>query len=136
MTFVKGKSGNPAGRPIGARQKLEEPFLNALRKEWEASGETALAIMAKTTPGEFVRVMASLMPKELGVTVQQQTPFGMDAEGWEIGRRLVQLCRDNAPPGASVDEIALAIEHGLRAHFAKDLPQVVVIPADTSSVET
>ncbi|WP_213291110.1 hypothetical protein [Bradyrhizobium sp. sGM-13] len=37
--------------------------------------------------GGFVRVMASLMPKELGVTMQQQAPFGMEAESWEIGRR-------------------------------------------------
>jgi uncharacterized protein DUF5681 len=75
--FVKGQSGNPAGRPIGARQKLEEPFINALRKQWDESGETALAVMATTARGESVRVMASLMPKELGVTVQQQTPFRM-----------------------------------------------------------
>jgi hypothetical protein len=81
--------------------------------------------MITEEPGGFVRVMASLMPKELGVTVQQQAPFGMDAESWEIGRRLVQLVRDYAPAGASVDEIATAIEHGLRSHFAAPVSDVV-----------
>ena len=126
-----GQSGNPAGRPVGARQKLEEPFIEAMRKAWETRGEAALTLMLAQDPGGFVRVMASLMPKDVAVSVQQQAPFGMDAEGWEIGRRLVQLVRDNAPEGASVDEIATAIEHGLRSHFALQIEQT-----DTNSARS
>ncbi len=37
-----GQSGNPAGRPVGSRNRLSEKFIADLAEHWQANGEAAL----------------------------------------------------------------------------------------------
>ena len=67
--WKKGHSGNPAGRQPGSRNKLHEDFFESLCKAWEKYGDAALMAAAMTTPTDFVRIVASLMPKDVDVTV-------------------------------------------------------------------
>jgi hypothetical protein len=55
------------GRVKGSRNKISEAFLHDLAVEWEASGPDALKIMAKEEPGNFVKVVAALLPKEFTI---------------------------------------------------------------------
>jgi hypothetical protein len=66
--FKPGQSGNPKGRPQGSRNKLSEEFLADLHAAWQLFGRPALMTTALTEPSVFVRVVASLMPKELEAT--------------------------------------------------------------------
>jgi hypothetical protein len=59
-----GQSGNPAGRPRGARNKLSDDFLRDAYAEWQSSGPTALKAMAANDPSKFCQMVASLLPKE------------------------------------------------------------------------
>jgi hypothetical protein len=53
-----------SGRPQGTRNKLQGDFLRDLSEAWARDGADALKIMIKEEPSNFVRVVASLMPKE------------------------------------------------------------------------
>ncbi|TBY60154.1 hypothetical protein E0H46_31790 [Rhizobium leguminosarum bv. viciae] len=67
--WLPGQSGNPNGRPKGARNKLGELFLEDLLTAWEASGPAAIQTVIEKRPQEFLKVVASLMPKDLNVNV-------------------------------------------------------------------
>lgn len=64
VPFKPGQSGNPAGRPKGSRNKLTEDFLSDVLEAWQTSGKTALVGMIADKPGDFVKMVAGLVPKE------------------------------------------------------------------------
>jgi hypothetical protein len=63
--FKPGESGNPNGRPKGSKHKLAESFLADCLNEWEAHGKAAISDMREKNPGDFVKMVASLLPKEM-----------------------------------------------------------------------
>lgn len=68
--MAKFEKGNP-GRPRGAKNKLTEAFWKDFATAWEAKGATALEKVADEDPSTFVRVAASVMPKESEVTLRR-----------------------------------------------------------------
>ena len=47
-----GPEWNPAGRPVGARSKIEESFLESLWKKWEAEGDAIVDRVGDHQSGE------------------------------------------------------------------------------------
>ena len=64
--FVSGNIGG--GRPKGARAKLGEAFLNALQEDFAANGIDAIATVRDEKPDQYLKVIASILPKELELT--------------------------------------------------------------------
>lgn len=56
------------GRPKGTKDTLGKAFFKDLAARWEKSGPSVLERMARNEPGTFLRVVASLMPKQLDIT--------------------------------------------------------------------
>ncbi len=66
--YKPGQSGNPNGRPKGARNKLADEFLADLLESWREKGKQALATAADEKPAEYARMVAGLLPKDVNVT--------------------------------------------------------------------
>ena len=73
MPFKPGQSGNPAGRPEGARDRLKNNFLTALADDFREHGVAAIRKVREETPSVYIKAIASLMPKEF--KVNQDNPF-------------------------------------------------------------
>ena len=71
-----GQSGNPAGRPKGARSKLSEDFFKALADDFATHGIAAIQTMRTERPGDYAKMVASLQSKEI---------TGEDGEAINIG---------------------------------------------------
>ena len=59
-----GQSGNPAGRPKGARARLAEDFCQALLDDFAENGKDAIRVMRAEKPNEYARLIGSIIPKE------------------------------------------------------------------------
>ena len=63
--WQKGQSGNPSGRPKGARSQLTEDFLKALASDFATNGIAAIQAMREEKAADYVKVIAGVIPKEL-----------------------------------------------------------------------
>ena len=78
--FQPGQSGNPKGRPKGARNRLGTQFLEALEADFNQFGPQAIALVREKKPEVYIKVVANLLPKEANINVG-------------AGEAFVNLCR-------------------------------------------
>lgn len=67
---VPFKPGNP-GRPKGARNKLGEEFIKALADDFAAHGVGAIEKVRAEKPDQYLKVIASLMPKDVNLNINE-----------------------------------------------------------------
>lgn len=65
--FKPGETGNPGGKPVGARNRLTAAFLNALAKDFDDHGAAAIKECRETKPEAYIKAIAALCPKEIEV---------------------------------------------------------------------
>jgi hypothetical protein len=70
-SYPKGVSGNPGGKPIGSRNKLQGTFWRALAEDFEAHGVRAIRQARENDPMGYIKTVASLMPRQL----EQSSPL-------------------------------------------------------------
>jgi Family of unknown function (DUF5681) len=103
-----GQSGNPNGRPIGSRNKLNEKFILALHDDFAKHGTAVIEKVRETRPEIYLKIIASILPRELHF----RSAGVFDDMTDEALRDLIQKLRDsrlaesggagNAPPGSPV----------------------------------
>jgi len=65
IPYKPGQSGNPAGRPKGARNKLGTEFLEKMLKDFQEHGESVIETVRTEKPDQYLKVVASILPKEI-----------------------------------------------------------------------
>lgn len=105
------KPGNP-GRPKGSRNKLGEAFIADLHEDWSENGKAALVACREQNPAAYVKVVASLLPKDVNINVTAIDELSDDELAAAIAatRAAVELSRkagssgrqkaERKPPGA------------------------------------
>ena len=75
-SWVAGQSGNPAGRPLGARQRIANQLLEDLQEVWAEKGKAILYRMAIDDPSRLATIAYGLLPRDIFVRVEDQRAPG------------------------------------------------------------
>jgi hypothetical protein len=67
-------SGNPSGRPRGARSKLSEEILAAFSTDFAAHGAGAIERVRVAHPEQYLAIIARLVSKEFQVGEVREDP--------------------------------------------------------------
>ena len=70
VPFKPGQSGNPAGRPKGARSQLAEDFIADVYTVWQEGGIDQLRKLLLADPATVVNAIVKILPKTLDVNVK------------------------------------------------------------------
>lgn len=89
--FISGNIGG--GRPKGARNKLAEAFTQALHDDFMEHGEVVIATVRAEKPDQYLKVIASLVPKDVNLNVNNLDEMS-DAE---LAERIQSLASTLAP---------------------------------------
>lgn len=65
--FKPGNNANPVGRPKGSRNALGEDFLSKLQEDFKEHGVAAIQTVRAERPHEYLKVVASILPKQIDV---------------------------------------------------------------------
>jgi hypothetical protein len=100
IPWQPGQSGNPAGRPKGARSKLGEAFIEELHKSFLANGPEAIQRVIDDKPDQYLKVIASLLPKDVNLSLTDNLSELSDDELLGEIRKLHAAIAPFLAPGA------------------------------------
>jgi hypothetical protein len=92
--FLPGRSGNPAGRPKGSRNKLTETLITAIANDFAEHGAEVLEKLRKTDPAAYLKIIGRLVPREL-VLERERDPGFADMTEDEVVELLDRAQRDD-----------------------------------------
>lgn len=95
-----GQSGNPKGRKPGTRQEFGQHFVEAVHADFILHGAEVIEEVREKDPTGYLKVCASLLPKELKIT------HGIDYDQLtdeQLRARVAGLLADFAALGIVID---------------------------------
>jgi hypothetical protein len=86
------------GRPKGSRNKLGEAFCADVLSEWEEHGRQVLIDMREKNPGDFAKMVASMLSKEMNVRINDFD----DLTDEQLARQLAAIATQLAGAGIAL----------------------------------
>ena len=80
MTWKKGETGNPNGRPAGRKNRISQQLVADFSRHFADNGYSAIERVYDENPGLYLKIATSLVPKELLIAVSRPTVELSDAE--------------------------------------------------------
>ncbi len=117
-----GQSGNPDGRKKGARNRLSEEFLCDLESAWKDRGNQVIYRVIEDRPQDFLKVIASLMPKEAHVSISHFEEMSDEQLRERVARTIGQLRTFLDAPRAGGDAGRVG-EEAQGALVVSDIPE-------------
>ena len=109
----------PRGETDRSPHKFSEDVIQAFALDWAAGGPEAIARARVRDPSTYMRVVASILPKDVLVNVQQQVPGNLDPDDWANLRSILDRVKASQLAGAEPGRVFELIENALRADQAK-----------------
>ena len=110
MPFQPGRSGNPAGGPVGSRhrQQLNGEFIAALLRDFRHGGPKAIERVRRTQPAAYLKILTLLVPREHKVEhrnlIKEMTDEQLEAAIEYIEAALAAKAGDQAKVIAAIAE--------------------------------
>jgi hypothetical protein len=118
--FEKGMSGNPTGRPQGARNRLGNEYLENLAADFAEHGAQVIRTVRETDPSTYFTTIGRLLPKELLASVQVVRKGALDPAEYDALRDVLALLDELKAQGGTI-EIADRVARAIRAEFARPI---------------
>jgi hypothetical protein len=114
--WVPGQSGNPAGRPIGSRQKIANQLLADLEDVWREKGKSVLHRLAIDDPKALAQIAYGLLPRDIFVRVEDNTAIA--GEDRRMLLALLDVVKEAGAEAGSPELVFQWISEDLRARLA------------------
>ncbi|WP_407146346.1 hypothetical protein [Bradyrhizobium sp. ORS 86] len=88
--------------------------------DWTTHGKDTLARVRQDDPSTYLRVLFSIIPKDIAVSIDQRTG-PLDSQEMRSMRRLADLIQAAGATGLESETVFAWIEEDLRARLAKTI---------------
>ena len=88
MVWKKGQSGNPAGRPKGARDKLSQAVYEEMIEDWAEHGSAVIEKVRESKPELYLQAVIRLVPASHHVDLNSANRSLSEIPNDEIGELL------------------------------------------------
>jgi hypothetical protein len=122
--WAKGTPSPSPGRPQGSRSQFSNEMLADMRASWAKNGPAAMQRTFEEQPAVYFRTMASIIPKDVALTVaDQRMPGNLEPEAFAVLRRLLDVIQASGIEG-DPQAVFERIEAALRADAATVIESV------------